>query len=273
MTTKEVRNNFRIDLDKMSAGAYDTFLNEEIDYFASFAIRQFYARRMAGTTSDRTSFEQWQKRADDLKYVYAKAEISKTDSGMKNNSKWESFKIPDDYQHMLSEDVSVISTTGTSPEVIKEIGTFDVLECTTDNITERLNNTMSVHILYMNTMRPLRLYTFSPATIPDPEIIPTDPDITITDPTGKTDMFSVVYYIAPDDISIDKYTIEYIKKPNGFGMYSDGYNSETFSDTAKINQVPDYAWDEVLSIAIKHALENTSSNRIQTYAAEKVEIQ
>lgn len=273
MTTKDVRERSRIELNAKSDGAYDIFVNEELDEFVSFGIRQFYARRLNGFTSDRTSFEQGQKRSDDLRCIYTKEEISSFENGIKNGISWSSFKIPDNYQHMLSEDVKVISTTGISPVIITEIGVFDVVECTTENLTARLNDSLGSHILYMDRLRPLRLYTFEQAMIPDPNEDPIDPDILIPDPTKKMDMYSVVYYKAPIGISIDKYIIEYIRKPNEFGIYSDGYDESSFNEDDEINQVPDYAWDEVLSIALKHALENTSSYRVQTYSQESALVQ
>ena len=265
MTTKDVRNRCRIELNAKSDGAYDLFVNEELDEFISFGIRQFYARRLSGFTSDRTSFEQWQKRSDDLRCVYAKSEIS-MDSvpATKNGVKIVHYTIPDDYLHMLSEDIEIIRNTETytSQGAIQitsaPIGTFDVFECTTDNLTARMNDSLGEHIFSKNRMRPLRLYMF----LDDTSFTP-----------AKRVMKSALHYKAPSEISLGKYTIEYIKSPELFGIYSKAYKLPGYSDDTEINQVPDHAWDEVLSIAIKHALENSSSYRLQTYNAERAEIQ
>lgn len=262
MTTKDVRDKFDIELNAKSDGAYDTFVDEERDEFISFGIRQFYAKRLAGTTLDRTSYEQWQKRSDDLLCIYAKYKATiPVSTGTRNNNKFVEFDLPDDYQHMLSEDV-VIQKSSTIDGVTTniEIGQFDVIECTTDNITSRLNNSLGDNVYHNGKIRPLRLYTFKENS-------------DTVDLNKLPIMSSLLYYKADDSISIKSYEIEYTKKPNGFGIYSDQYLDSEFSADDKITQVPDHAWDEVLSIAIKHALENSSSYRIQTYNAERAEIQ
>jgi hypothetical protein len=262
MTTKDVRNTFDIELNSKSDGAYDTFVNEEKDAFISFGIRQFYARRLSGLTSDRTSFEQWQKRSDDLRCVYTKAEITPSNPGARNGNKYSEYNIPDNYMHMLSEDIAIVETTKDENNANVEtiIGSYDIMECTTDNLTSRLNNNLGDHIYDKGKIRPLRLYEFS---LSDDGGVP------------MPKMKSVLYYKSPSNISIGKYSIEYIRKPNGFGLYSNEYSDidNPFNEDKELAQVPDHAWDEVLSIAIKHAMENSSSYRIQTYNAERAEIQ
>lgn len=295
MTTKSVRDRFQIEMNAKSDGSYLTFVNEEIDEFISFGIRQFYARRLSGFTPDRTSFEQWQKRSDDLKCVYTQHNCELFATGTKNGSKWKSFIIPSDYQHMLSEDASVVSITNNVPT---EIGLFDVYECTTDNFTARLNDSLGPHIYDKKKVRPLRLYQFTRPIDPiyGPAYLAIDSDgsnlnlldvdstssayLNVTNEDDKPFMYSTLYYKSPENIDVNKYTIEYIRIPNMFGMYSEEYAASVaglvgyeFDETRNITQVPDYAWDEVLSIAIKHALENSSSYRIQTYQQEKLEIQ
>lgn len=291
MTTKDVRDKFRIEMNAKSDGAYNIFVNEELDEFVSFGIRQFYERRLSGLTSDRTSFEQWQKRSDDLRAVYTKYEATSFSGGIKNGCKWVSYAIPDDYWHMLSEDIDIVETNVVNGVSISNvIGTFDVFECTTDNLTARMNDSLGPHIYYKKQMRPLRMYKFNePNNLIDDMVylsvgqessddllllqVNNDTDLDVSNYDRQIDMYSVLYYKSPDNISLGKYYIEYMRKPNGFGIYSDEYIYAEFDETDKISQVPDYAWDEVLSIAIKHALENTSSYRIQTYNSERLEIQ
>lgn len=298
MTTKDVRKKFDIELNVSSDGSYDTFVNEEKDEFISFGIRQFYARRLSGLTSDRTSFEQWQKRSDDLRCVYTKKALLPVNTGVKNGNKYNEYDIPGDYWHMLSEDANVMkaSKDNQGNTIYSIISICDVTECTTDNLTSRLNNTLGDHIYSKNKIRPLRLYEFN---VPGSQWYdPTLMDVDALDPNNETfilgysttindgsdfisvtletplpKMRSILYYKSPDDISIGAYEIEYIRRPNGFGLYSDEYKNGVFDENITIAQVPDYAWDEVLSIAIKHALENSSSYRIQTYNAERAEIQ
>ena len=245
----------RIELNIMSDGAYDSFVNEELDQFVSFAIRQFYARRLSGFTPDRTSFEEGQKRSDDMKYVYAYEDIAPSYTGTRNGSKFTSFKLPSNYWHMMSEDAEITSQTA-FPDDEDYARQFDVYECTTDNLTERLRNSLSSHIYDKGTIRPLRLYNSKES------------------PSGDTTFsLATLYYKGPSDMYISKYSIEYIKKPQGFGLYSPGYSKASFNEDKEINQVPDHAWDEVMAITTRHALENTSSYRNQSYQAETALVQ
>lgn len=254
MTTKLAREIFRVECDKRSVGAYDTFIVSEIDYFLSFAIRQFYERRLSGFTKDRTSFEEWQKRSQDLRYVYS---VFREDNPLnlvfrpRRGCMHLSIELPgeEDLWHVLSEEcVFRNSSTGLNFST-------DVYECTTDNLTSRINNSLGDHIFHANKLRPLRLFTFR-ASGADEE---------------ATSMFSDLYYIDTDN-SVDdvmlSYTVEYIKKPESFGTQKQDYDESVDADK-KITPVPDYAWDDVISIAVLHALENSGSPRVNTYSQEQ----
>lgn len=254
MTTRLAREMFRIECDKRSVGAYDTFITEEIDYFLSFAIRQFYERRISGFTKDRLSFEQGQKRTQDLMAVYAIRTIPLPQVVNKRGCKHSKIKISDsdDFWHVLSEECT-FSKTNDPGDIIHT----DVYECTTDNLTSRINNSLGDHIYHAGKIRPLRLFTFEDETELEKQSLG----------GNKRAMFSELYYIDNSD-SIDKfllYTIEYIKKPGAFGTQIPGYTEANQDD--EIYQV--YSWDDVMSIAVLHALENASSPRVGSYAQEQ----
>lgn len=253
MTTNLAREAFRIVCDKRSIGAYDTFLTSEIDYFFSFAIRQFYERRLSGFTKDRTSFEEWQKRSEDLRPVYGLFTKTNPAIDTKKGCKHASIDLPpeDTLWHVLSEECTFIKRTS-GQEVVS-----DVYECTTDTLNARISNSLGDHVYHANRVRPLRLFTFK-------------------DIPGSTErtMVSELYFIDANDAlsSIKSYSVEYIKQPGAFGTMITGWNEATDAGE-QIFQVPAYAWDEIVSIAASAALENSSSPRVNTYSMEQQLIQ
>lgn len=86
---------------------------------------------------------------------------------------------------------------------------------------------------------------------------------------------STLYYKEEPGISFEKYRVGYLKKPDGFGQYSSLYKIQghQFDAAAEIKQVPDHAWDEVLSLAVGYALENVESARTRTYTSQQQMIQ
>lgn len=258
MTTERAREYFRMECDKRSIGAYDTFIIDEIDYHISFAIRQFYERRLSGFTKDGTSFEEWQKRTEDLRPVLVRYSYPMTKDLDKRGCKYAHVTLPqgDDLWHIMSEEVR-FDKTGKHDSSQSSIY-CDVYESTTENITARINNSLGDHIYYKGKIRPLRLFTFKDGSNED----------------GSRSMVAEIYYIDEEDVLSNKvfYTIEYIKTPSAFGVESPDYNNEE-DGTKKIFQVPEYAWDDVISIAVSHALENIGSPRVGTYTQEQQLIQ
>lgn len=276
MTTAELRTGFKISLDARDEGSYDLFIQQEIDFFISQAIRQFYARRLSGLTSDRTSFEQWQKRSDDMSVLYREKTfdniqtvIEKKKQGQVDNNVDVnieaglikiSFPMPIDYWHMMNEDC-IFESDKYFQDASDRRRVFDVYECTTDNLTKRLRSRLSPHHFRAGEIMPLRVITGE-------EIL--SPSVFKVNPTVST-----LYYKEEPGISFEKYRVGYLKKPDGFGQYSSLYKIQgpQFDAAAEIKQVPDHAWDEVLSLAVGYALENVESARTRTYTSQQQMIQ
>lgn len=259
MTTEKAREIFRVECDKRSIGAYDTFIVDEIDYFISFAIRQFYERRLSGFTKDGASFEEWQKRIEDLRPVYRREELVRLWSGESRGCSSARYRLPDSskFWHLLSEECVFEKN---DPEEGNRFIHTDVYESTTENITARINNSLGDHIYYGGKVRPLRLFVFE--------------DKNDYNSPDKRDMIAELYYIDREsklDPKSIKYEIEYVSAPLPFGVEDPGY-SEAFAHKP-IHQIPEYAWDDVISIAVSHALENIGSPRVGTYAQEQQLIQ
>lgn len=278
MTTTELRTGFKISLDARDEGSYDLFVQQEIDFFISQAIRQFYARRLSGLTSDGTSFEQWQKRSDDMSVLYREktfdniqTAIEKFKQGQPDNTAdisieagliKASFRMPDDYWHMMNEDC-IFESVKYFSDASDRRRVFDVYECTTDNITKRMRSRLSPHHYRAGEIMPLRVIVGE--AVMKPAVVGVD----------ASPVVSSLYYKEEPGISFEKYRVGYLCKPDGFGRYSSDYKTlgSQFDANAKIKQVPDHAWDEILSLAVGYALENVESARTRTYPSQQQVIQ
>ncbi len=123
------------------------------------------------------------------------------------------------------------STIKYSDDSLYKNKNVDVLECTIENIDSRLNNSLSEHILRRGYARPLRVF--------------------------KNDK---IYLYTDGQYDIEKYSVTYIKKPQEVDWYS--------NNTDQLTIVPDHAWDEIISGAVRSAMENISDIRYQTYSIE-----
>jgi hypothetical protein len=67
MIIKDIHRNFKIFLDKVDSSAYSELNSGEIDVYLNEAIERLVKQRYGGLNIHRTSFEESQKRTDDLK--------------------------------------------------------------------------------------------------------------------------------------------------------------------------------------------------------------
>lgn len=73
MTSLEMAQSFRFRLDKLDSLNYPNFLNEEIDLLLNQAQERFVKQRYGVTNTKRESFEETQKRTEDLKAITTNA--------------------------------------------------------------------------------------------------------------------------------------------------------------------------------------------------------
>lgn len=78
------------------------FLPTEIDLFLNSAVEKFISKRAFGNNFRRTSFEEDQKRRDDLRNLIQNYVYSDLSPGIKPSSY--SVNLPEDYRHAISEE-------------------------------------------------------------------------------------------------------------------------------------------------------------------------
>ena len=86
MTLDELHQFFDLELDKTTSLENTSFLTEEKDDWLNQAIKKFTKSRYSGVNIKRESFEQTQKRIDDLRTLVVEKELTCTTGTVKPNS-------------------------------------------------------------------------------------------------------------------------------------------------------------------------------------------
>lgn len=86
MTLDELHQFFKLEFDKTTSLELPAFLTEEIDDWLNIGVKKFTKTRYSGVNIKRESFEQTQKRIDDLRPLVIEEDLSCTTGTVKPNS-------------------------------------------------------------------------------------------------------------------------------------------------------------------------------------------
>jgi hypothetical protein len=151
MTISEMHIAVKLDLDKTSALDVPAYEPEEIDFWLNRAIRDFVKTRYSGVNFKKESFEQTQKRTDDLRTLVDSAFILLNRYGVsKPNSYRGSIEGVDRYWLAVGEEADIV-VNGTTSRV-------GVTQCTQDEYRQKIDDPYSEHILHYGSAKPLRLF-------------------------------------------------------------------------------------------------------------------
>lgn len=108
MTVTQMHQSFKFGLDKLDALNYPNFLPEEIDLLLNQGQDRYTKQRYGVTNPKKTSFEETQKRTDDLKELLREVVITNTSTtgiltNIAPNAKF--FPLPADYWFAIQERV------------------------------------------------------------------------------------------------------------------------------------------------------------------------
>ncbi len=228
MDRDEMHEGFDMEVDKSSSLYNPHFEDSDKDFWLNSAIQTFVKTRYSGLNVKGESFEQTQKRIDDLRTLVVEAIIEDneltTGTDKPNSFIADLASLTDDYWFTLGEEVTVRFTPfGSSSESDLRFG---VKECTIDTYREKIDDPYSEHILHYNTAKPLRLFQGDNVEL-------------ITD--GNYDVI--------------QYHIRYLKAP---------VEIDDFNDC----DLPDHTHSEIVKIAANMALENIEQQRYQTHSME-----
>lgn len=155
MTTNQAHNYIKVELDKTSSLELPAFEPEEIDYWFDETALTFIRTRYSGQNVKGESFEQSQKRVDDLRtLVVESGNITPASIGTYENSQL--FDLPDTgsvYLFSLREEAT-ITLDGSTFRV-------GVTPITHDQTNIKLKDPYSQHNVRLGTAEPLRLFSGS----------------------------------------------------------------------------------------------------------------
>lgn len=186
------------------------------------AINRFVTTRFTGMNYKLKSFEQDQKRIDDLRTL-VKSQFYTFDKY--DDPSIDGISLPGDYMFLLGEQASITSDDKCWPIVNGKpiVKTTDVLEATIENIDKQRANHLSEHLLHANTARPLRLIK------------------------GNS-----VYLYTDGNYTIVRYNIDYLRKPSKVTLES---------PMSEYTDLTDTVMHEVINIAVTMYLADKGDQR------------
>ena len=258
-----------------------SFTTDEIQYWVNEAIKTFIKTRYSGTNIKGESFEQSQKRIDDLKGLITEEIIDGSDlttGTIKPNSYVADLTSLTDwskYLFTLGEEVEITYTKlGESGTTAKRQG---VTEATIDTYRSKIDDPYCEYKLHYEEAKPIRLFYGS-----DVELI-TDGNYTVTKyyirylkkaqeisfievATGEI-VEGILYDVCGDAITYDGDT--YNPGDVFLGTATSAWaTAGTKSYVRKTTDLPRHTHNEILKISVNMALENIRDPRYQTHSEE-----
>ena len=162
-------------------------------FWLNQAVAKFYKQRFNGDFVHDTSYEQTEKRREDLINLYKSIQYSKDDMTIdQSQPSYDSFKVvyPKDFQFALNEDVIISDKNGEH-----KMNTC-MFECTSDSFMYRVNNSLTDFHYRFHRARPLRVRL-------------KDGCLLLTDKQYDVDTYVLGYLRKPKEITLDNPFDEY----------------------------------------------------------------
>lgn len=162
-------------------------------FWLNQAVAKFYKQRFNGDFVHDTSYEQTEKRREDLINLYKSIQYSKDDMTIdQSEPSYDSFKViyPKDFQFALNEDVIISDKNGEH-----KMNTC-MFECTSDSFMYRVNNSLTDFHYRFHRARPLRVRL-------------KDGCLLLTDKQYDVDTYVLGYLRKPKEITLDNPFDEY----------------------------------------------------------------
>jgi len=228
MTIAEMHIALKLELDKTTALELPAFEPEEFDLWLNLAIKKFVKTRYSGVNIKGKSFEQTQKRIDDLRTLVEHAIIDSDDLDPSTTYAPNSFvadlsSISGSTYWFALEEATTIDIDGTTSKV-------GVVESTIDEVRRMLENPFSEHILHYGSAKPIRIFD------------------------GDS-----VELITDGNYDVTEYHLTFLKQP---------VEVETDDVSPVNCDLPEHTHDEIVRMAANMILENIEQPRYQTHARE-----
>lgn len=230
----------------------------DIEYWLNIGLNKFVKTRYSGINYKTEGFEQSQKRIDDLRtllvditydypadniytlvypFIYGPV-LTEPQTGVLTVSKSAfetqyNITLPTNYMFTVGEEVYIISPDSSWPtyENVPLSKRTSVIEATIDNVTEKLENSLSEYRFHGNTGKPIRIYNNN----------------------------NIILY-TDNQYIVSKYKLTYLRIPTKIDIHA--------NPTLDYLDMPEHTHIEIVKLAVQAYLENQSNQRYSTYSNE-----
>ena len=244
MTRAEMHTEFKLLMDKSGEGGSPSFLASEIDSFLNIAQEKFISKRAFGNNPRRTSFEENQKRRDDLRNLISNEAITSFVTDLTASKPNGVFALlPNDYRHSINEEATIY--TGDNSTATRRVS---VKPITHDRYNKSINDPF-------NKPDKDTVYRLDFGLLATDEVVETEEG-------EETNSVTNSYFelICGDGQTVSSYILRYIKTPTKIAQ-----NSACILAT--------HTHKELVKMAVVDALENVEQPRYQSSKIELNEIE
>jgi len=107
MNRAQMHKEFKLLMDKTGEGGSPSFLSDEIDRFLNIAQDKFVSKRAFGNNIRRTSFDEDQKRKDDLRTLIQTEILTEGKTTNISKPNGITYKLPVNYRHSINEEALI----------------------------------------------------------------------------------------------------------------------------------------------------------------------
>lgn len=192
MTPYNILMSFETEIGKINDSVNKPVTADSL-YWLNQGVNKFIKLRFNGDFVHKTSFEQTEKRREDLINLF-RTRRYEADEFIKDTTEpdYDSYSVnkPDDFLYVLNEDVVITDTNGDN-----KLNTH-VFECTRDSYMHRINNSLTDFHYNRHKARPLRIWTNNSCLL-------------LTDKNYNIQSYTLGYLKKPDVITMNNPLVEY----------------------------------------------------------------
>lgn len=235
MKNIELLESFEIELNKLDDNLTKPKTNIS-EYFLNTALDKFWKTRYSENNFKRESFEQTQKRTDDLRTLVAYKVY--TDDIVTLNNKEYQVELPEDYVILLGDTAGIAPADGIENECWEkdEEGNYishysDTIEGTIETIDRIKENSLSEYKLKYTKAKPIRLIA------------------------GNS-----IYLHTDGQYKVSNYRMSYLRKPQRIDIHTNPFDEYT--------DMPEHTHLEIVKLAAQLYIENQANPRYNSYTQE-----
>lgn len=239
MTYREMQSLFELKATSQYGAKVDKPLSSEIEMWLEAGKQKFKKTRYSGVNFKRLGFEQDQKRIEDLRLLKVTEILDKYATvDTSNEYDIHQFIIPESYWITTGEAALILPVSDEAKRCwsVDKDGNYietrtSLIECTDENIDEKLTNHLSDHLFNGSITRPLRIHS----------------------------AFTIDIY-TDKNYKVSNLILTYLKNPSKIDIHT--------NPNAEYLDFPESVHEEIVNVAVQLYLENKTNPRYNTFSNE-----